>query len=78
MFVFSPLSGWLFDNYGPRLPLILGSIMHVFGLMMLSLSSGYYQIILSQSVCSGLGLSLFFTPSLTAVSSLIHSHDLCY
>lgn len=42
--------------------------MHVFGLMMLSLSSKYYQIILSQSICSGLGLSLFFTPSLSAVS----------
>ena len=69
MFLFSPLSGYIFDNYGPRVPILLGSVMHVFGLMMLSLSTEYYQIMLSQSICSGLGLSLFFTPSLTAVSS---------
>lgn len=69
MFLFSPLSGYIFDNYGPRVPILLGSVMHVFGLMMLSLSTEYYQIMLSQSICSGIGLSLFFTPSLTAVSS---------
>lgn len=68
MLFFSPVGGTLFDSYGPRLPLLIGSIMHVFGLMMLSISSKYYQIMLSQSICSGIGSSLIFSPALTAVS----------
>jgi MFS family permease len=65
----SPLAGSLFDNYGPRVPVAIGTVMHVFGLMMTSLSSEYYQFVLSQSVCSGIGASLIFTPCMTAVSS---------
>ncbi|KAJ4163178.1 hypothetical protein LMH87_004922 [Akanthomyces muscarius] len=66
MLFMSPLAGWLFDNYGPRLPVFIGTILHVFGLMMTSLSKEYYQFALSQSVCSGIGASLVFTPSMTA------------
>lgn len=68
MLFMSPLSGWLFDSYGPRLPVFFGTILHVFGLMMASLSKKYYQFALSQSVCSGIGASLIFTPCMTAVS----------
>src|SRR2546421_10392362 len=32
-----------FDAYGTRYPLILGSFLHIFGLMMTSPSSEYYQ-----------------------------------
>ncbi|KAF7596248.1 hypothetical protein BBP40_002781 [Aspergillus hancockii] len=66
MLFLSPLSGRLFDNYGPRLPIAIGTFLHVFGLMMTSLSKEYYQFALSQSVCSGIGASLVFTPSMTA------------
>ncbi|KAL6713045.1 hypothetical protein ACLMJK_009441 [Lecanora helva] len=65
MLVFSTVAGKLFDSYGPTVPLLIGSFMHVFGLMMASLSSEYYQFFLSQSVCSGIGTSLIFTPSMT-------------
>lgn len=70
MLFFSPLSGYLFDNYGPRLPIFIGGLLHVFGLMMTSLSKEYYQFFLSQSVCSGLGTSLIFTPAMTSVGLL--------
>ncbi|KAK4867130.1 hypothetical protein LT330_007871 [Penicillium expansum] len=66
MLFMSPLSGYLFDNYGPRLPICIGGLMHVFGLMMTSLSSKYYQFYLAQSVCSGTGTSLIFTPAMTS------------
>lgn len=66
----SPLAGRMFDNYGPRLPVAIGTFMHVFGLMMTSLSKEYYQFALSQSVCSGIGASLIFTPCMTAVSTI--------
>ncbi|CAI7584804.1 unnamed protein product [Penicillium viridicatum] len=62
----SPVSGKLFDSYGPRVPIAIGSVLHVFGLMMASLSTKYYQLMLSQSVVSGIGSSLIFTPAMTA------------
>jgi len=69
----SPVAGKLFDSYGPRVPIAIGSVLHVFGLMMASLSNKYYQLILSQSVVSGIGSSLIFTPAMTAVSFSIHA-----
>jgi MFS family permease len=64
----SPVAGKLFDSYGPRLPVAIGSVLHVFGLMMASLSHKYYQFMLSQSVVSGIGSSLIFAPAISAVS----------
>lgn len=63
----SPLSEYLFDNYGPRLPIFIGGLLHVSGLIMTSLSQEYYQFFLNQSVCSGIGTSLIFTPAMTSV-----------
>ncbi|KAK2735003.1 hypothetical protein FQN57_001379 [Myotisia sp. PD_48] len=74
LFSFSPISGKLFDSYGPRLPLIIGSFMHIFGLMMTSISTKYYQILLSQSVCSGIGCSFIFSPSITAPQTWFNKH----
>ncbi|QKX55368.1 uncharacterized protein TRUGW13939_02460 [Talaromyces rugulosus] len=68
----SPVAGRLYDGYGPRLPIMIGSFLHVFGLMMTSLSTKYYQFILSQSVCSGFGASLIITPSMTAPMTYLH------
>ncbi|KAG2016883.1 hypothetical protein GB937_006086 [Aspergillus fischeri] len=64
----SPVAGKLFDSYGPRLPIAIGSVLHIFGLMMASLSHKYYQFMLSQSVVSGIGSSLIFTPAMSAIS----------
>ncbi|KAL4780624.1 major facilitator superfamily domain-containing protein [Aspergillus varians] len=57
MFALGPVVGLLFDNYGPRPLIIAGTLFHVFGLMMASLGKTYYQFILSQGVCSAIGLS---------------------
>lgn len=57
-----PIVGALYDNYGPRWLLIGGSFLHVFGIMMASLGVEYYQILLAQGVCSGLGVSAIFQP----------------
>lgn len=48
MFAGGPLAGALFDRYGPRWILLVGSFLHVFGLFMTSISSKYYQYLLSQ------------------------------
>ena len=60
-------AGACFDRFGPRYLLIFGTFMHVFGLMMASISKEYYQFMLSQGVCSSIGASCVFT---AAVSSL--------
>ncbi|RYP66709.1 hypothetical protein DL771_007642 [Monosporascus sp. 5C6A] len=59
--------GRLFDNYGPRWLLLGGTIVYIFGLMMTSLSTEYYQIILSQGIVSSLGSSAVFNASMSCV-----------
>lgn len=61
-------TGPLFDRGYIRSLLLVGSFMVVFGMMMLSLSSSYYQIVLAQGVCVGIGSGLVYVPSLAMVS----------
>lgn len=57
-----PIIGKLYDSYGPRWLIFVGSFMHVFGIMMASISTEYYQILLAQGVCSAIGVSAIFQP----------------
>jgi MFS family permease len=62
------VTGPLFD-YGFLRPLLLiGSLLEVFGLMMISLSSNYYQVFLSQGICVGLGGGMLYVPSVAAAA----------
>lgn len=45
MFFFGPIIGKLYDNYGPRYLLLAGTFLEVFGLMMTSLATEYYQYV---------------------------------
>ena len=67
MFIGGPFVGKLFDNYGPRYLLLGGSFLHVFGLMMTSLSTEYYQFILAQGICSPIGSSAVFYAAMSSV-----------
>jgi MFS family permease len=69
MFVGAPFFGKIFDNYGPRYMLLVGSFCHVFGLMMTSLASKYYQIFLAQAVVSALGISAVFYACLNPIGT---------
>ncbi|KAI0475494.1 major facilitator superfamily domain-containing protein [Xylariaceae sp. FL0804] len=60
LFFFGLVAGKLADDYGPRYPLLFGSVLHVFGLMMLSLSTEYYQIFLSQCVVTVAAVGSWF------------------
>ncbi|KAI1080357.1 MFS general substrate transporter [Whalleya microplaca] len=59
--------GRLFDNYGPKYLLIIGTVVYVFGLMMLSLSTEFYQIILTQGVVAPIGMSAIFNSATNSV-----------
>ncbi|MCJ1428107.1 hypothetical protein MMC29_006015 [Sticta canariensis] len=64
-----PFVGKIFDDYGPRYLLACGTVLHVLGLMMASISTKYYQFLLSQAICSAIGASLVFYPAFTCVST---------
>lgn len=68
MSVLGPLIGAVYDRHGMRLLLIVGSLMHAFGLMMASISSEYYQFLLSQGVCSAVGVAVCFLSAISAVT----------
>lgn len=69
MFLGGTFFGKWFDNFGPRYLLLYGTFFHVFGLMMVSLSTQYYQFILAQSICSALGASAIFFAANNSIST---------
>ncbi|RDW75500.1 hypothetical protein BP6252_06642 [Coleophoma cylindrospora] len=68
------IAGRLTDELGPRIPILLGTFLHVFGLMMTSISTKYYQILLAQSICSGLGCCFLFYPIIAACGTWFFRH----
>ncbi|KAK5743502.1 MFS sugar transporter [Elasticomyces elasticus] len=69
MFAGGPIIGKLYDNYGPRWLLLGGTFLHVFGLMMTSLATEYYQFLLAQGVCSPIGASMIFYPAMSTLTT---------
>lgn len=59
--------GRMFDSYGPRYLLIGGTIVYIFGLMMTSLSSEYYQFFLAQAVVAAAGSGAIFNAAMSSV-----------
>ncbi|RMZ42099.1 monocarboxylate transporter [Aspergillus flavus] len=69
MFAMGPIAGQIYDRFGPRYVLFSGSLLHVFGLMMTSISKRYYQILLSQGVCSAIGVAAIFQAAVSCIPS---------
>ena len=69
MFFLGPIVGKYYDSYGSRVILLLGTFLHVFGLMMVSISSKYWHFIICQGIVSATGASLIFYPALGDVST---------
>ena len=60
VFAFGPVFGGLIDSHGSRPVLAFGSAMQLFGLLMMSISKKYYQVLLAQGVCSSIGTSAIY------------------
>ncbi|KAH7020744.1 putative MFS transporter [Microdochium trichocladiopsis] len=69
MMAMGPIVGILYDRFGPRYLLLGGSVLHVFGLMMASLATEYYQFLLAQGVCSAIGVAAIFQPAINPIPS---------
>lgn len=63
------IAGPLFDRGFLRHLMVVGCILAVFGTMMLSLCTQYYQILLSQGFLSGIGSGLIYVPALSLVNT---------
>ncbi|KIK70008.1 hypothetical protein GYMLUDRAFT_535541 [Collybiopsis luxurians FD-317 M1] len=61
--------GYMFDKYGPRNLMLVGTVLYVLSMMMTSISTHYYHYLLSQGLLFGLGVGLLFYPSLSCVST---------
>jgi predicted MFS family arabinose efflux permease len=59
------ISGVLFDSGYFYALLPVGTFLITLGMMMISLSSEYYQVLLAQGVCVGIGTGCLFIPSIT-------------
>lgn len=59
--------GRLFDTFGPQRLIMGGTVVYVFGLMMTSLCTEYYQFFLAQGVVSAIGSSACFNAALPAI-----------
>lgn len=60
-------AGWLLDAGHLRIILLSGTFLEVFGLMMTSLSTKYWHVLLSQAICTGLGSGLLGLTSVAVI-----------
>ncbi|KAF2866011.1 major facilitator superfamily domain-containing protein [Massariosphaeria phaeospora] len=63
------VAGPIYDAGYFRELLVAGSFLLVFGQMMLSLCHAYWQVLLAQAICIGLGSGLIFIPSVAILST---------
>jgi MFS family permease len=67
MFGFTLIVGYLNDKHGPRILLIIGSVIMLFALFMTSLCHSYWQLFLAQGFLLGIGLSFVVLPAFATV-----------
>ncbi|KAF6833205.1 MFS monocarboxylate transporter [Colletotrichum plurivorum] len=63
------LSGRLADAGYSRHAILAGSLLATFGTFMTSLTERYWEILLAQGICTGIGLGLMFMPTVSVISS---------
>ncbi|OJJ35834.1 hypothetical protein ASPWEDRAFT_156075 [Aspergillus wentii DTO 134E9] len=63
------VTGPLVDSGYLRPLIVTGSFLVVFGMMMTSLATQYYQVLLSQGFCVGMGGGIAYIPALVVISS---------
>ncbi len=65
-------TGPLYDRGYLNSMLLVGSILTAFGIMMTSICTKYWQVVLAQGICIGLGAGCLFVPSLAVVSTFFN------
>lgn len=73
LFLGVPIFGGLFARLGPTVILIIGTILHVGGLLGVASCHTYGQIFATQSVVSAIGTGAIFVAGTTAVGTWFHA-----
>ncbi|KAF4985238.1 hypothetical protein FDECE_16708 [Fusarium decemcellulare] len=68
------VAGPVYDRGYLRLLLLAGSFLIIFGLMMLSLCTQYWQALMSQAFCVGIGAGLLFVPTVSVIPTWFSTH----
>lgn len=63
------LSGPIYDAGYFRHLLMGGTVLLVFGQLMLSLCTTYWQVLLAQAICIGIGCGALFVPSVAILNT---------
>ncbi|OQO10511.1 hypothetical protein B0A48_03808 [Cryoendolithus antarcticus] len=63
------VTGPIYDAGYVHTLLLLGSFLVVFGQMMLSLATNYWQVMLAQAICIGIGCGCMFVPAVAILST---------
>ncbi|THC89638.1 hypothetical protein EYZ11_010914 [Aspergillus tanneri] len=74
LFLVGVIVGPIFDKGYLRSLVAIGAFLVVFGLMMTSLSTKYYQLFLAHGVTVGIGCAFLFLPSIAIVATYFTSH----
>jgi MFS family permease len=74
LIVLGVVSGPIYDLGYYHLLLYMGTFLTVFGLTMLSLSTQYYHVFLSQGVSVGIGCGLLHVPTMSLVGDTFKKH----
>lgn len=74
LFLVGVIVGPIFDKGYLRTLVAIGAFLAVFGLMMTSLSTKYYQLFLAHGVTVGIGCAFLFLPSIAVVATYFTSH----
>jgi len=69
LIVFSIIRGPVFDQGHFGILIVVGTFLVIFGLMMTSLATAYWQLFLAQGVCVGLGAGFLFLPFVAIVAT---------
>lgn len=64
--------GFVFDKFGPKWLLASGTVIYVFGIMMVSLGSEYYHFFLAQSIVCPIGASAVTSASMSCLVTWFH------
>ncbi|KAJ0414664.1 major facilitator superfamily domain-containing protein [Aspergillus carlsbadensis] len=73
LFLAGIVAGPIFDKGYLKALIAVGSFLVVFGLMMTSLSSKYYQVFLAHGITVGIGCAFLFLPSVAIVATYFTS-----
>jgi MFS family permease len=74
LFLAGVVVGPIFDKGHLKTLIAIGTFLVVFGLMMTSLSTEYYQVFLAHGLTVGIGTAFLFLPSIAIVATYFTTH----